>query len=122
MNAKKAKALRKMLRNWGGMSEESANMPQRQHLEKNPGTVVVTKEELLDAGVDPTKYEVKNVQTSPVKVLHLDNDGNVSSDGASVYKVKVKTGTLSNDPNSKRGIYRHFKEEMVRIESSRKSL
>lgn len=119
MNAKKAKALRKMLRNWGGMTEEAANMPQRQHLETNPGTVMVSREELEEVGVDPTKYEVKNIETGPVKQLQMDNQGNVSERPATVYKVKVKTGTLSNDPQSKRGVYRHFKNEMARIEKSR---
>lgn len=118
MNAKKAKALRKMLRNWGSMTEEAANMPQRQHLEKNPGTVMVSREELEQAGVDPSKYEVKNIE-SPLKKLSMDENGHVTDQPASLYKVKVKTGTLSNDPQSKRGIYRHFKDEIVKIEKSR---
>lgn len=113
MNAKKAKALRKMLQNWGGMTEESANMPVRRHLEKNPGTVIVSKQELIDAGVDPEKYAVANNVTQK---LQADPEKNEIK---AVYKVKVKTGTISNDPQSKRGLYRHFKEELVKIESKR---
>lgn len=109
MNSKKAKALRKMLRNWGSMSEESAKSPEHRFIEKNPGTVIVTKEELVAAGIDPQKYEEANGVTSTLQADPAKNEIR------SIYKVKVKTGTISNDPTSKRAIYRHFKEELDNV-------
>ena len=106
MNAKKAKALRRVMRNMTNMTED-AKLPDRKHMEitARASYEYVTEQaaseavEAVIAGADTRTTRAVN-DTVP--------QGNVK-------KVKVKTGQIVNG-ESKRAVYRQLKKELTKIE------
>lgn len=115
MNAKKSKALRKMMRNLEAQ-QGSGELPNQQLLENvaKARTVTVTTDELLKMGLQPDSPGV----TTPKPQLVTVN-GEPKEIPSSTHQLKIGVGPIKNSPNSKRGLYLHFKEKMVELEKDK---
>ena len=110
MNAKKAKALRKLIKNIVAQSKE--DIPERQYAEitKRAKYVIVPDDEAGSQEAIPTA----TTEDAPITKSEVD----VTDAKPKVKRVKVATGQIINNANTQRALYLHMKRELVKTEKN----
>jgi hypothetical protein len=125
MNAKKAKALRKLMKNMSAQAEKP--LPDREYMEieKRAKYIFVQDDEIVKEPSDESSsWHPQTQQTEGATIesgLMLPGADPATAEFVKpreVRRVKIASGQIINSSNSKRALYLHLKKELRKVESN----
>lgn len=134
MNAKKAKALRKLMKNMAAQQKPDEKLPEvayREITSRAKYVMVQGKESVKEAGqvqADDAHVQASSVLGAPESNAPTEEAGieanhveRIAKENSGLERVKIATGQVIVDPQSQRAVYKHLKKELVKVEAARRA-